>query len=293
MNAGPEVRLLAALLLALAATGAPAQDLATLGTARVTAEEIKHLLALEPEPRQHLASEAALEVLVQRELIRRALLDQALAQAWEKRPDIAERAQLAREQMIVTTWLDSFARLPEDYPPESEMKAFYEENRAHLRVPRRYHLAQIFIRRPATPAAASEAHSRANALAKRAEAPGAEFGALARTESEEDAGRTAGGDIGWIPESNLLPELRATVQSLKPGAIAGPVETRNGWHILRLVELREPGPASLEEARASITRLLRQRKVAQLREAHIDEMLKKTPPNFDRERLSKLNAELK
>lgn len=142
------MRPLAAFLLALAPGLAAAQAsdvIATFGALELRAAELRRIVALQPPAarEQLLASPAALERLVRTEMFRRALAAEAREKGWEARPEAIERMALAREQALVSSYVDSLARPPADYPSESDVRAAYEANRASLTVPRQYRLARI------------------------------------------------------------------------------------------------------------------------------------------------------
>lgn len=276
---------LAFLLLALAAPLASAQDVATLGPVKITADEARQLAALQPGG----MSAQALEAIVREELLRRALFEEAKAHEYDLRPEVAERIRLASEQAVVAAWLESFAALPAGFPAESDVKALYEKRRDSLHVPKRYHLSQIFVRRPAKAEDTAAAEKRASDLARQA-AGSADFAALARKASEDTASRDRGGDLGWLTDAVLLAEVRAAVEALKPGETSGAVAAGAGWHIMRLAEVKEAGIATYDEARPSLVQALRQARAAELRKAHVDALLAKTPPVIDRARLSALNG---
>ncbi len=66
---------------------------------------------------------------------------------------------------------------------------------------------------------------------------GASFAAVARQFSQgADAGQ--GGDIGWIQEGQLSPELNRTLVNGAAGQISAPIRTANGFHILGVREKR-------------------------------------------------------
>jgi peptidyl-prolyl cis-trans isomerase SurA len=71
---------------------------------------------------------------------------------------------------------------------------------------------------------------------------GADFQALARQFSQ---GATAaqGGDIGWILEGQLSPELETALAALKPGGISSPIEAPGGFYIFVLRQKRVRGGA--------------------------------------------------
>lgn len=67
---------------------------------------------------------------------------------------------------------------------------------------------------------------------------GAEFAALARQFSQS-ATAPQGGEIGWIQEGQLAPELDATLAGMQDGTIAGPIRTPSGFYIVLLQESRQ------------------------------------------------------
>ena len=78
---------------------------------------------------------------------------------------------------------------------------------------------------------------------------GASFAAIARQFSQ-GSGATQGGDIGWIQQGQLAPEINRALAGGGAGQVSAPVRTANGFHILgvrekRTVSLGDPGKASL------------------------------------------------
>lgn len=78
---------------------------------------------------------------------------------------------------------------------------------------------------------------------------GASFAAVARQFSQ-GPGATQGGDIGWIEQGQLSPELNRALAAAAPGEISDPIRTSNGFHILgvrekRTVSLGDPDKASI------------------------------------------------
>lgn len=48
----------------------------------------------------------------------------------------------------------------------------------------------------------------------------------------------AGGDLGWRPLNELPDIFQASVKKLKPGEVTGPIQADNGFHLIRLLEMR-------------------------------------------------------
>ena len=59
----------------------------------------------------------------------------------------------------------------------------------------------------------------------------------AAKESDDAQNAQNGGDVGWCDDQNLDPDFtKAAFSIAKPGEIAGPVKTRAGWHIIKLIQ---------------------------------------------------------
>lgn len=66
---------------------------------------------------------------------------------------------------------------------------------------------------------------------------GANFAAIARQFSQ-GTGATQGGDIGWIQQGQLAPELNRALAAAGPGQVSDPIRTSNGFHILGVRDKR-------------------------------------------------------
>jgi peptidyl-prolyl cis-trans isomerase C len=77
---------------------------------------------------------------------------------------------------------------------------------------------------------------------------GADFATLAKANST-DPGAANGGDLGWFKSGDMLPEFSAAAFALKPGEVAQkPVQTRYGWHVIKLEERRTAAAPTYEAA---------------------------------------------
>lgn len=118
---------------------------AAFGGVEMRLSDMRKLLAAQPPlaREQLLASPAALDRAVRTELFRRVLAAEARAKGWDKRPEAIERMERAREQALVSSYVDGLARPAADYPSEEDVRTAYEANQAELTVPRQYRIAQI------------------------------------------------------------------------------------------------------------------------------------------------------
>lgn len=80
-------------------------------------------------------------------------------------------------------------------------------------------------------------HGFANKLLQQIKQTGA-FGAIARQFSQ-GAGAPQGGEIGWVQQGTLAPELDAALTKSAVGALLGPIKTAKGYHILAVRDARK------------------------------------------------------
>ncbi|MBI1992535.1 MAG: peptidylprolyl isomerase [Candidatus Omnitrophica bacterium] len=91
---------------------------------------------------------------------------------------------------------------------------------------------------------------------------GADFSTLAKRYSE-DPHREEGGAMGWVAQGELLPELDAALFSLKAGELSLPIQTRLGFHLLKVEERRNASSLTVLEANRAVYQQLYQQKFQQ------------------------------
>ncbi len=214
----------------------------------------------------------SLEQRIRTEMLRRNLAAEARSQAFDKKPEVEARMRQAAEQVLVTSYMNSIAQPPADFPSPDLLKQAYEANKDALKTPMQYRVRQIYI-------AGKDDKSRklAEQLVLEANRKGASFATLARKQSQHAPSAGNGGDLGWLNEKDLAPPFRDALSGLAVNGISAPVSVAEGWHILKLEERKEPELQSLDKVRDLLVRNLRLRKAAQLEQAYLEAMLQRTP----------------
>ncbi len=95
---------------------------------------------------------------------------------------------------------------------------------------------------------------------------GADFVELAKAHSMDPGSKTNGGSLGWFKKSDMVGPFADAAFAAEKGTITAPVETRFGWHIIKVEDKREEIP--LDEVREQIEGALGQ----ELAEAYIEEI---------------------
>ncbi len=113
-----------------------------------------------------------------------------------------------------------------------------------------------------------EVHTRALRLAREIGGDTSRFTELAMQHTEDPAGRSRGGYIGWMDPQGLLGPLRDAVAAMDPGEVSAPVATDEGYHVLLLLGRRSTRDLmfaeQFEKQRAELLTQLRQNASIQL-----------------------------
>lgn len=274
---------------AAVAAKAPEDVIARVGDANISADDLRsYVAALGPREQAALAKDpAALSQAVRLLLANRLVLEEAMAKKWDQQPTIAAQLARAREAAVVELYLQSVSTPPTNFPSDDDVQKVYDAYRASFVVPRQFQLAQIFIAAPkeGDKAAEDKARQQLDDVSRKLKAPGADFAAIAG--GDGNAAKDAG-DLGWVPATQLRPEIRSQVMGLAKNTVSEPIKLDDGWHIIKLIDTRASYTRTLPEVRDQLVQQIRSERSQMMRRAYLGELLKQHPPVLNELALSSL-----
>ncbi|MFN2542904.1 MAG: peptidylprolyl isomerase [Chthoniobacterales bacterium] len=134
-----------------------------------------------------------------------------------------------------------------------ECRAFYAMHPEAFVQPERFRASHLFLAAPPeTPREIVEQKSaKIEALSKRL-AGGEDFFELVALESEDEATKARGGDLGFFTESRMPADFFAAVRKLQVGQISPPVRTQLGFHIVEVTDFKPARQMGTDEVQPEI-----------------------------------------
>ena len=205
-----------------------------------------------PELRQGILNDLVVREVITQDIKKTGLLN---------KDNNALKLKLAQQNTMLDLWFAEYFKTHQI--TESDVKAEYDRQLALSKEPKnskQYEVAQIMV--------ASEAE--AQDIIKQINA-GAKFETLAKEKSLEKVSGAQGGVVGWVFPSQLTPPINDLIVNLGKGKITqSPVKTNNGWHVIKLDDVRPFEMPSFDQAKNTIAQEL----VQQRRQEAINALLK-------------------
>ncbi len=114
---------------------------------------------------------------------------------------------------------------------DDALRLIYEREKDTWKIPEKAHLAEILISNGDDPAAAGRKAKEASDLLK----GGAKFEAVVKDFSD-GATKAKGGDLGFVAKGELAADIDKAVFSLPVGAVSDPIQTKFGWHLVKVLD---------------------------------------------------------
>ncbi|MCB5362470.1 peptidylprolyl isomerase [Pusillimonas sp. CC-YST705] len=246
---------LATLTLAIAmAAPVYAQNLATVNGKAIPQKQFDELVALLVERGE--ADTPELRERVKQEMINGAVFVQAAEKAGlDKKADVRQELELARQSILAHALMSDY--LEKNPVTDAQVQARYDEIKGAQADRQEYKLRHILVKDEAE----------AKKLIADIKGKKTTFEAAAKKSSIDPGSGQNGGDLGWGPVTNYVPEFAAAAEKLKKGEMTQePVQSQFGWHVIEVEDTRALQFPALDSVRPQIEDMLRQQSLAKMRD---------------------------
>uniref|UniRef100_E6QS63 Putative PpiC-type peptidyl-prolyl cis-trans isomerase n=1 Tax=mine drainage metagenome TaxID=410659 RepID=E6QS63_9ZZZZ len=175
------------------------------------------------------------------------LAQQAVKQGLDQDSNLQMRLKLAKTQMLAQAFLANYVKA---HPiTEAAMKAEYDRAKTAAG-DKEYEVEHILV---ASEGDARKIIAQLNQKAK--------FETLAKKDSKDSTAQN-GGNLGWVTPAGLVKPFSDAMVQLKKGEYTKePVKTQFGWHVIRLVDIRELKFPPYDQVKAQVRAGLEQQEV--------------------------------
>jgi peptidyl-prolyl cis-trans isomerase C len=232
----------------LSGCGKPAVNeeeiLVSIGDTDVTVTDFNERVSNLPERYREIAQKRKAAYV--QELINDTLLYQeAIRKGLDKDEEVIKVFDEARKKILVAKLLSNEIESVIEMSDE-EIEEFYTENEFRYMTPEVMRASHILVN------SAEDAGSVIEELKS-----GAGFEKVARERSLDPTAQK-GGDIGYFPKGQLMPEFEQACSFLQVGETSGVVKTSLGYHVIKLTDRRPPTVRPLDEVKGEIFQRLRE-----------------------------------
>lgn len=240
-----------ALIVASCAIALPiyAQNIATVNDKAITQKQLDDFVALLVE--QGAQDSPQLRERVKQEMIGRTVAVQAAEKAGlDKQAAVKQEIELARQGILVRALMSDYL---EKHPvTDADIQAEYDEIKKAQENRHEYKVRHILV----------EEEQAAKDIIASIKSKKTTFDAAAKKDSIDPGSGANGGDLGWAPSSNYVPEFAQAVESLKKGDMTdAPVQSQFGWHVIQVDDSRPVSLPALDDVKPQIEEMLRQEKL--------------------------------
>ena len=173
-------------------------------------------------------------------IVRELLYQEALKSGIDKEKDTSEFIEEMKKRVVVERFfkkeIDEKAKVSEE-----DLKKYYNENPEEAKNPVDVRVAHILVK------SREEADMIKNKIKS-----GARFEDMAKAYSIDPGSKVRGGDLGFFSKGMMVPEFEDAAFKLKKGEVSDLVQTRYGFHIIKLIDKKEGKTKNFEEVKKDL-----------------------------------------
>jgi peptidyl-prolyl cis-trans isomerase C len=176
----------------------------------------------------------------------------------------AKIKEIERNALLETLYMQEIVE--KSTPSEKEMKKYYEKLGWEVKA------SHILVKTE------EEAQEIIKQLSE-----GGDFAELAKEKSTDRGNKDKGGDLGYFTWGKMVTPFQDTAFAMKVGSISKPVETRFGWHIIKMEDRRETQRQEYEKEKPRIEKLLGGEKTKKLSADYLTKIKEKADTQLNPE----------
>jgi len=144
---------------------------------------------------------------------------------------------------------------------DDDTKAYYDKNPQLFKQPEQVKASHILIKVEPTADEAAKAAARKKIQdIQQKLKDGGDFAALAKEYSEGPSG-AKGGDLGYFSRGQMVKPFEDTAFAMKPGEVSDLVETRFGYHLMKVYDMKPEQTLAYGDVKDKIAQRLKQEKI--------------------------------
>jgi len=228
-----------------------AQDIATVNGKPITQQQLDQFVSL--LVKQGAQDTPELREQVKQEMIGRQVAVQAAEKAGlSKKPDVRQEIELARQGILVRALMADY--LDKHPITDEKVKAEYDKVKKAQEGRVEYKVRHILVKE----------EDEAKRILADIRDKKTTFEEAAKKDSIDPGSGKSGGDLGWAPTSNYVPEFAQAVEGMKKGELSSaPVHSQFGWHIIEVQDTRPVAFPALDDVKPQIEEMLRQQSLGE------------------------------
>ena len=197
---------------------------------------------------------------LQTEIDKRIMAQKAREAGLDKDPLYRARFNEYQKTRLVNLHRAKLAREVE--PSEDQLQAYYDENRGSIMQVEMRKIQDVVVK------------TREEAEALKAKI---ESGELTMFQAAADYSIAPGakqqlGEVGWVAEGRAQPAMNEVIFELGPGELGGPVESTEGWHLVKVLDVSDAEFDNFEDKETQ--KLARRRYIHDQLNTHVQDLRK-------------------
>lgn len=201
-----------------------AEDLASVNGQVITSEELEaKLQSLNPQMRVHYMSSAGKAEFLDELIVREVVLQEGIRLGLDKDKETLTRLEEAKRGILINRM---FEKIMDEKLGDEQVKKYYAGHQKEFKQVKASHILV-------------DKEQEAKEIYKQLKG-GADFAELAKKHSKDPSSRDQGGDLGYFTRGQMVKPFEDMAFSLKVNKVSEPVQTSFGYHIIKVVDIKDP-----------------------------------------------------